>query len=122
VERRAGEILDRDKRVGAGTAGVLRPGDRQADRDRSRGCGVAGRVDTRAAVEAVVAGASAKDVVAVAAEKLIVAAAARERVGVGIASERVVERRAGEVLNTDQRIDAGAAGVLRAVDREVDDD
>ncbi|MNM78811.1 hypothetical protein D3C81_907290 [compost metagenome] len=81
VEVRADEVFDTGQGVSAGTESVLPTRQAEADRHPSRGVGVTGRVDTRAAI---------KDVIALAAEEQIIAGATMQLVVAGTGSEHIV--------------------------------
>ena len=72
--------------------------------------------------QGVVAGPTQQIVVAGTAVQRVIAGAAVEDIGIGIAREGVVEGRSRQVLDADQRVDAGADGVLRRRNGEADGD
>ena len=94
VERRAGEVLDADEGVALGIAATAQPR-HQADADAGARGRIARCIDARAAVHAVGAGKTGQKVVA------------------GVAVERVVERRAGEILDTDEGVAFGIAAAAQ---------
>ena len=89
IEGRAGQVLEIGEGVGAGAACDLRGLQGKADGHAAGGIGIADGVAAVAVVATV------------------------QDVGVGIARQRVVVGRAGQVLDTDERIGSGADCVLR---------